>query len=204
MLKLYQSAATAGLDVAQYTLGENLQHGNLTLGMEYEAGFPWMIRAAAAGMAAAQARVSFFFRHGRACGVYGENYPVHPSTRMAKHGAQPVKAFTYATLSAGQGSPEGMSELGQCWERGIGCELNEQKADALFVQAIDLCFSPAMYDFGKICQKRGDRGNVVQYEQAMRWFKLADISGTRGYPSLRSSIRVWRRFVKLTLFKLKL
>jgi TPR repeat protein len=145
--------------------------------IEYDAGFPWIIQAAAAGMPVAQARVSFSFRHGRACGTYSEVRNVHPLIGAAGHGVDPVKSFTYATLSAAQGCVEGLCELGQCWENGVGCLPNEEKANAALEEAAGMGLTTAMHDLGEICMKRGDRGDAVQYEHAIRWFKMADEKG---------------------------
>jgi TPR repeat protein len=145
--------------------------------MEYDAGFPWIIRAAAAGVPVAQARASFLFRQGRACGTYSETRIIQPLMGAASHGVDPVKAFTYASLSAAQGCVEGLCELGQCWENGVGCLPNEEKANAALEEAFGMGLTTAIHDLGMICMNRGDRGDAVQYEHAIRWFKMADAKG---------------------------
>jgi TPR repeat protein len=175
---LYLKAAISGLDIAQFTLGVNIQLGyNPSQLMEYDDGFPWIIQAAAAGMPVAQARVSFLFRHGRACGTYSETRAIHPMIGEAGHGVDSVKAFTYASLSAAQGCVEGLCELGQCWENGVGCLPNEEKANAALGEAVGMGLTTAMHDLGMICMKRGDRGDTDQYEHAIHWFKMADEKG---------------------------
>jgi TPR repeat protein len=176
---LYFEAATAGLNIAQLALGESLQLGLSARNniIDYEAGFQWIIRAAASGLPEAQASVSFAYRRGRADGNHSEFRIIHPRIGMAKHGVEPVKAFTYASRSANQENVEGICELAQCWEAGVGCVASEESATASLVKAADLGLTNALFYLGMICFDRGERGDESQFEQAIRWFMKADEKG---------------------------
>jgi TPR repeat protein len=96
---------------------------------------------------------------------------------MAKHGIEPVKAFTYASRSADQENAEGICELAQCWEAGVGCVAYEENATASLTKAADLGLTNALFYLGMICFDRGERGDEAQFEQAIKWFMKADEKG---------------------------
>ncbi|MFI3290401.1 MAG: tetratricopeptide repeat protein [Opitutales bacterium] len=81
------------------------------------------------------------------------------------------KAFNYFKKSASLGNAYSMSNLGMCYEKGVGVKQDHKKAFNLYLKAAKLGNNAAQFNLAKAY--RAGRGVEVNFDEAFKYFKLS-------------------------------
>lgn len=151
--EMIKYAADEGYTEAMRVVGltEILRRGLCVEGIE------WVVRAALGGDTFSQAYISSIYREGNDFINVNE-----------------MKAFNHANISTAAGNIKGGFELGRCFEDGVGCKMDSEKAKALYrlvaeegenLEGVET--ERAMFSLGYILFKENDMAYVEWMEKAI-------------------------------------
>lgn len=191
----YSKAAEQGYGSAECAVGNALQSGR-GVSKNPVAAMEWLERAVAHGNAAACHSIGNIY-------YYDESVPEHLEIavkwyrKAADRGS--VDGVVALAICAGKGkgmeadpkmsydlykraayemkppSAQAVYSLGRCYELGTGTKVDDAKATACYARSAEMGFSYGMFNMGRT-YKEG-RGVDINYDEAIRWFKLAEAAG---------------------------
>ncbi|KAJ2999656.1 hypothetical protein HDV02_002129 [Globomyces sp. JEL0801] len=190
--QLYSIAASDGVTIAQYNLGQYYFKGKIVKRNDTMA-FLWFEKAANDHFAEAQAKLGYMYEYGLGCDVdlNAARFYYQSAANQGVASAQNNLGFLYRygkgvdvdfpksfqlfSQAAKKGDVLAQNHLGQCYENGVGCDVNLEIAVYWYHLASEKGLSAAQNNLA-LCNELG-KGMVANELEAIRLYTLAANQG---------------------------